>query len=228
VVVEPRPVDVQWVERLAALIADSPVNLVSRGDRADVGRIHIDECVLISSRLTVSAGSRWMDLGTGGGLPGLVLARAYPSVRWTLVDARRKKIRQVARFADVLGLDNVVAVHARAEDLAAQRVHREAFDGVISRAAGTLTATAALARPFVATGQVVAVRGPRAAEDAVSAQHNLERIGLVVEKVEHIEGTIRPTWLVRMSGSGRVPADFPRIQRVLLRADGGGPGVSTA
>lgn len=226
--VEPWPVGAAWSARLAALIADSPVNLVSRRDRADVRRIHVAECVAITGRLAIEAGGRWMDLGTGGGLPGLVLAHAFPSVRWTLVDARRKKIRQVARFAEELGLDNVEPVHARAEDLAADDNYRAAFDGVISRAAGTLTVTAALARPFVTTGDVVAIRGPRAHEDVGSARPMLKRIGLVVENVEQVEGTIRPTWLVRLSGTGAVPADFPKTQRVLLRADGGGPSVSTA
>jgi 16S rRNA (guanine527-N7)-methyltransferase len=228
VTVDPRPLDAAWIERLASLIAESPVNLVSRRDRADVKRLHIDECVLVGRRLPVAAGAAWMDLGTGGGLPGLVLAATYPSAHWTLVDARHKKIRQVEAFADALGLANVEAVHARAEDLAMDRVYRAAFDGVVSRAAGTLTVTAALARPFVGAGRVVAIRGPRVHDDVAMARVGLEQIGLSVENVERIDGTIRPTWLVRLCGSGRVSADFPKIQRVLLRADGGGPGVSTA
>jgi 16S rRNA (guanine527-N7)-methyltransferase len=228
VVVEPRPVDASWRARLATLIAGAPVNLVSRGDRADVGRIHVDECVRISERLTVRAGGRWMDLGTGGGLPGLVLAHVFPTARWTLVDARRKKIDQVAGFAAALGLENVDAVHARAEDLGSDPEHRASYDGVISRAAGSLTVTGALSRPFITTGTVVAVRGPRVDEDVAAARSPFARIGLAVEKVEGIDGTIRPTWLVRLSGNGRVPADFPKMQRVLLRSDGGGRGVSTA
>jgi 16S rRNA (guanine527-N7)-methyltransferase len=223
----PRPIDAAWAAELARLIASAPVNLVSRHDRPDVRRLHVDEAIAVSRRMRLRAGSRWMDLGTGGGLPGLVLAAAFPDTSWILVDARRKKIGQVRHFVDVLGIENVQALHARAEDLAAS-AHTGAFDGVISRAAGSLALTAVLARPFITDGVVMAIRGPRAMHDVSTSAAIIADLGLVVDAVDEIGGTIRPTWLVRLRGQGPVPASFPRTQCALLRATRGGSSDGTA
>lgn len=217
----PRPIELSWAAELARLIASAPVNLVSRRDRGDVRRIHVDEAIAVSRQLRLRDGGRWMDLGTGGGLPGLVLAAAFPNTSWTLVDARAKKIGLVRHFADVLDLSNVQALHARAEDLAASGKTR-AYDGVVSRAAGSLATTVVLARPFITHGTVIAIRGPRVAEDVETSARICADLGLVVDAVDEIGGTIRPTWLVRLRGQGPVPADFPRTQRALLRATRGG------
>lgn len=222
-----RPIDAAWADELAHLIATAPVNLVSKRDRADVRRLHVDEAITVAQHLDVEAGSRWMDLGTGGGLPGLVLAAAFPDSMWTLVDARSKKIAQVRRFARELAVPNVQALHARAEELATAD-HLGGYDGVISRAAGSLVHTAVLARPFVSDGVVVAVRGPRAIAEVRAAATVCADLGLVVDAVDEIGGTIRPTWLVRLRGQGSVPADFPRTQRALLRATRGGTSDGSA
>lgn len=223
----PRPIDSSWATELARLITTAPVNLVSRGDRADVRRIHVDEAIAVSRELRLRDGDRWMDLGTGGGLPGLVLAAAFPDTSWTLVDARSKKIAQVRHFTNVLDLSNVQALHARAEDLTGSP-HTGAYDGVISRAAGSLARTAVLSRPFITHGAVIAIRGPRATEDVDASATICAVLGLVVDAVDEIGGTIRPTWLVRLRGQGPVPADFPRTQRALVRATRGGSSDGSA
>jgi 16S rRNA (guanine527-N7)-methyltransferase len=218
----PPLVDPAWASELARLIATAPVNLVSRRDRPVVRDVHVEESIAVSQHVDVQGGERWMDLGTGGGLPGLVLAAAFPSSTWTLVDARAKKIAQVQRFARVLGLSNVHALHARAEDLS-DSPHAGSYDGVISRAVGSLAQTIVLSRPFVTDGVVIAIRGPRVADDVEATTALCADLGLVVDAISEISGTIRPTWLVRLRGQGPVPADFPRTQRALLRATRGGP-----
>lgn len=217
-----------WLDLLATLIADAPVNLVSRGDRADVRRLHVDEAVQVAQHLTVAPGARWMDLGTGGGLPGLVLARMYADTQWTLLDARAKKIRLVEAFARALDVGNVHAVHARAEDLARSGSHAGSYGGVISRAVGSLTRTVALARPFVGHGEIIAVRGLRAAQDADALAPWRDRLGVSVDEVATIDGTIRPTALVRVRGHGPVPPAFSRMQRTILRSTQGGSDVGSA
>lgn len=217
-----------WLDQLADLIADAPVNLVSRGDRHDVRTRHLDDCERVAHHLQLTAGTRWMDLGTGGGLPGLVLAGAFPSVSWTLVDARAKKMSQVAAFASALGLSNVTTVHARAEDLGRNREAHAGYDGVISRAVGSLLTTIALARVFVSTGQIIAIRGAGAPIDARHLTPATSRLDVTLDGVERIDGTIRPTWLVRARGRGPVPNDFSRTQQALLRPTRGGSSDGSA
>lgn len=217
---EPRALSVEWLERLASHIATAPVNLVSRADRDAVLAVHVDESVRVAADLSVASGSRWLDLGTGGGLPGLVLAAVYPESHWCLLDARAKKIRQVRAFAHDLELDNVEAVHGRAEELASGAAGR--YDGVISRAVGSLAETAVLARPLVDTGQIVAVRGPKARDEVEKLRPWCDDLGLVVDAVTEVDGTMRPTWLVRLTTQGPPPSRFPIARRALLHSSTGG------
>lgn len=197
------------------MIGAAPVNLVSRGDRDDVRRRHLDDCVLVAGQLQLASGARWMDLGTGGGLPGLVLAAAFPSVSWTLVDARAKKIAQVDAFVSALGLSNVRTRHARAEDLWSQAQWRGCFDGVISRAVATLEQTVALSRPFITSGEIIAIRGAEAPAQARALARLSDGFGLTIHDVRPIDGTIRPTWVIRMRGHGPPPPGFAKLWRTV-------------
>jgi 16S rRNA (guanine527-N7)-methyltransferase len=212
----------EWCDELATMIAEAPINLVSRADRASVRKLHVDEAVAVARHLRLEDGSSWMDLGTGAGLPGLVLAAAFPRVKWTLLDARAKKIAQVAQFAVRLGLMNITTVHARAEDLADHTEHKGRYSGVVARAVASLQLTIALGRGFVEDGELVVIRGPKARKESAALVRWIDDLGITLETVERISGTMRPTWLIRVRGRGPVPAHFPRARRRLLDSARGG------
>lgn len=196
---------------LAGMIASSPHNLVSRGDRADVYGTHLVECAAYAQHLGLEPGQSWVDVGTGGGLPGLVLAVLAPEVRWTLVDSIGKKTDAVRSFAADLGLDNVVVINGRAEDLAHEAALREQFDGAISRAVAGLPTLVEVLVGFVRpAGLVVAAKGPRWVEEIEEARSALEQLALTEERVVPIPDAVRPTWLVMMRRTGRLARDFPR------------------
>ncbi|HUH07246.1 MAG TPA: 16S rRNA (guanine(527)-N(7))-methyltransferase RsmG [Egibacteraceae bacterium] len=200
------------LEHLAQLIATSPHNLVSRGERARVGTMHIPESLAVAKLLPVKEGSRWVDLGTGGGLPGLVLAVAHPSVEWTLIDATQKKVAEVARFAEELELSNVHPIAGRAEALGHDPAYRGRFDGVVSRAVAPLPVVAELSRGFVHSGGVVAVvKGPRALEEMQRSSKVLaDPLRLTDLHSRVVPGTARATHLVMMRARGSVPTGYPR------------------
>jgi 16S rRNA (guanine527-N7)-methyltransferase len=210
--VEPDPEAVERrFDRLAELLAGSAHNLVSRRERATVRAVHLPECAQVAAHLPLEPGARWVDLGTGGGLPGLVLAILRPDVTWTLIDATTKKIAAVRSFAQVLKIDNVQAVAGRAEALGRDPEYRSRFDGVVSRALGRLVVAAELSRGFVRPGGwVVAVKGPRWPQELSEASAGLTELGLRHVSTVEMPSLARATWLVTMRADGTVPRRFPR------------------
>jgi 16S rRNA (guanine527-N7)-methyltransferase len=201
------------LDRLAALIAASPHNLVAAGERATVRSHHIAEALAVSEVLAdrVTEGARWVDLGTGGGLPGLVLASRFPGSNWMLIDAVRKKARAVAEFAAVLDLGNVEVRAARAEDLARDPAYRGRAAGVVARAVAPLPALVELARGFVGDGGwLVAIKGPRADAELAAAAAALRRCGWAEPVVEVLASAPRATRLVTMRAVGPPPEGIPR------------------
>lgn len=201
----------QQLDRLAALIAESPHNLVSRGERPTVRERHVAECAALVPLLRAEAGQSWVDVGTGGGLPGLVLAVLQPDVGWTLVDATRKKAAAVRSFADELALPNVQVVAGRAETLGHDPAYRAQFDGAVSRALAALPTLIELCRGFVrASGVLAAVKGPQW-EDEVAASVPARR-ALRVGDVDAVAvpDAGRPTWLLTMKALGPPPPPYPR------------------
>jgi 16S rRNA (guanine527-N7)-methyltransferase len=196
---------------LAARIAESPHNLVSAGDREDVLGRHVRECVALAAVLDIGASAAWADVGTGGGLPGLVLALARPDTSWLLVDATRKKVEAVQGFAAELDLENVEVVHGRAEKLAHEERFREAFDGAISRAVGALPVVMELCRGFVRPGGwLAAVRGRTSPEELEEARAAARMLRLTGIHSARVASEVRATEVVTMRADGPAPPQFPR------------------
>jgi 16S rRNA (guanine527-N7)-methyltransferase len=135
------------------------VNLTAVRDRAQMVTLHVDDCLVAQPLLQ---GNSVLDVGTGAGFPGLPLAIVEPDREFTLIDSNNKKIMFVQHVAGLLGLDNVTAVKARAEDYAPGR----RFDTVIARALAALPRLVEIAGHHVREGGVfVALKGRYPAEE---------------------------------------------------------------
>jgi 16S rRNA (guanine527-N7)-methyltransferase len=164
------------LERFAALVADSPHNLVSRRARDELETRHVPECVALAGLLPTGA-RRLLDVGSGGGFPGLVIAIVRPDLDVHLLDSTAKKTDFLREAADVLELSNVTVHTGRAEELGRGEL-RGSFDVVTARAVAALSRLLAWTVPFLGPeGVLYAVKGERWQEELDEASDALRRTG---------------------------------------------------
>ena len=120
----------QQFEKLEQLYTEwnEKINVISRKDMDGLYEKHILHSLGIAKIMPFADGTKVLDIGTGGGFPGIPLAILFPEVSCTLIDSIGKKIKVVEAVSEGLGLKNVTAVHGRAEKL------KEKFHFVVSRA----------------------------------------------------------------------------------------------
>lgn len=115
------------------------INVVSRKDIEELYLRHVLHSLGIAKIQKFQPGSSVLDVGTGGGFPGIPLAILFPETHFTLVDSIGKKIKVVEEVAEGLGLTNVIAVNSRVEDIStALNVTKVQFDFIVSRAVAVM------------------------------------------------------------------------------------------
>ncbi len=136
------------------------------------------------------------DVGSGAGLPGMVLAIARPDVSWTLVEPMERRVAWLNEQLDALGLDNVAVLRARAEDV----TPRSRFDVVTARAVSALRTLLPLVAPLARDGgQLVLFKGVNAPAEIEAAQKQIRMLELKDVRIELLgDGVIdEPTRVVR-------------------------------
>lgn len=126
---------------------NSKINVISRKDIGNLYEHHILHSLGIAQIIRFTPGSRIMDLGTGGGFPGIPLAILFPEVQFHLVDSIGKKIRVATEVAQSIGLTNTTFSHTRAEEV------KDSYDFVVSRAVMPLADLMKIIRKNIAAHQ---------------------------------------------------------------------------
>ncbi|WP_418697559.1 16S rRNA (guanine(527)-N(7))-methyltransferase RsmG [Bacteroides sp.] len=126
---------------------NSKINVISRKDIENLYEHHVLHSLGIAKVIRFKPGTQIMDLGTGGGFPGIPLAILFPEVKFHLVDSIGKKVRVATEVANSIGLKNVTFRHARAEE------EKQTFDFVVSRAVMPLTDLIKIIRKNISTKQ---------------------------------------------------------------------------
>lgn len=126
---------------------NSKINVISRKDIENLYEHHVLHSLGIAKVISFKPGTKIMDLGTGGGFPGIPLAILFPEVKFHLVDSIGKKVRVATEVANSIGLKNVTFRHARAEE------EKQTFDFVVSRAVMPLTDLMKIIRKNISSKQ---------------------------------------------------------------------------
>ena len=147
----PNLTDVQQTQfdALDALYTDwnAKINVISRKDIQNLYEHHVLHSLGIAKIITFTPNTEVMDLGTGGGFPGIPLAIMFPEVKFHLLDSIGKKVCVAADIASQLGLKNVTTAHSRAEE------EKHQFDFVVSRAVMPLSGLIRICRKNIKRSQ---------------------------------------------------------------------------
>ncbi len=159
------------------------------------------------------AGKRVIDIGTGAGIPGIVLKIALPELHITLVDSNQKRAKFVSEVVNALELDNTKVINRRAEELAQQIDHREQYDLVLARAVARLNELAELTIPFANIGGTVILPKSRGSEqevkEAAAAAEILGAAPAITLQVNK-PGNSPPDDMVYWMKISATPDKFPR------------------
>ena len=156
---------------------------------------------------------RCIDVGSGAGFPGLPLKIYCPHLVWVLLEATAKKVGFLEHVVAHLGLEDVHPLWGRAEEVAHDPEHREAYDLVVARAVADLPVLAEYTLPLCRPGgRVVAQKGISAQEEAQSAAHALSLLGGRLRKVIPVElqSLAESRHLVVIDKVARTPERYPR------------------
>lgn len=156
------------------------MNLTAITEPDQVARLHF----LDSASVSLWRGTGWLagksviDVGTGAGFPGMVLKILEPDLSLTLADSLGKRVRWLESVCEVLSLDGVRCLHARAEELALQEGFRDSFDVVTSRAVASFPLLCELCLPYAKVGGVfLALKSVESDQEVQAGTNAVKRLG---------------------------------------------------
>lgn len=204
--------NVEKMENFVALLFEwnRRLNLTSCEEKTTI----VTELILDSlSALNYVEGTTLIDVGTGGGIPGIPLKIALPDLTLTLVESQKKKVSFLEEAVHKLSLSEVHIQNERAESAAHHEFLREQFDTVTAKALASLTIALELTVPFLKTGGLgIYYKGRRYCEEVEKAQKALDLLSCVIENIKEvpIPFTERKTYLILVRKRKSTPLSFPR------------------
>ena len=153
-----------------------------------------------------------IDVGTGAGFPGIPLKVVVPSLQMTLLDALRKRVLFLQEVYTHLGLEQIKAVHMRAEDAGRSKTHREKYDIATARAVAALPVLCELCLPLVKTGGVFMAMKGALDEELSHSEKAVVAMGATIETVRHftLPGSDMQRTIVLIRKIRPTPAKYPR------------------
>ncbi|POB12069.1 16S rRNA (guanine(527)-N(7))-methyltransferase RsmG [Sulfobacillus sp. hq2] len=209
--------EAQLMQMMTELL-DVPMNVTGFRTIADLWDHGVLDAVYSLQAVDMTKVRQGVDIGSGGGFPGMVMAILYPEVEWVLVESRAKRADFLEDMSNKLGLENVTVFAQRAEDMIQMDPSwRESAEFVTARAVGPLAIALELSVPFMAVdGYGVYPKGSSQAADEVRVAKSLgRRLGAEFVSVSEPYGPRLSSRLVTVKKVHPTPVMYPRKAREL-------------
>ena len=187
------------------------INLTAITEPEDIILKHFVDCATILKYIKDE--DKIIDIGTGAGFPGIPLKILNEKLDITLMDSLNKRINFLNEIINKLDLKNIVAIHARAEELARNKGYREKFDIATSRAVANLSTLSEYMLPFVKkNGMVISMKGSNIEEEVKNAKKAIKILGGEIEKIDNfnLANTNNIRNIITIKKVVKTPKEFPR------------------
>jgi 16S rRNA (guanine527-N7)-methyltransferase len=188
------------------------VNLTAITARDDIYLKHFLDALSLAPILRAHANDALIDIGSGAGFPGIPLKIIFPSLRVALLEATGKKVTFLDHLIATLQLRDVVAIHARAEELAHQPAHRERYAVATARAVADLATLIEYALPLIVVeGILIAQKGMEVEAEIQAAARALKELSGRVREIVPVQlPGLEPRHLIVVEKIAATPAKYPR------------------
>ncbi len=161
------------------------ITAITEDDEIDIKHF-LDSAAILKAGV-FEGKKRVIDIGTGGGFPGVPMKILNPELDMLLFDSLNKRLKFLDVVIDELNLENIETLHGRAEEFGRKEGYRESFDIVVSRAVASLNTLSEYCLPFVKKGgYFIAMKGPEVDEEVDLAKNAINKLGGKVEKKKDV------------------------------------------
>jgi len=187
------------------------INLTALKEDSDIINKHFIDSLLIFRYETIIEGARVVDVGTGGGFPGIPIKIYRPDIRLSLIESIGKKVKFLNHVIDTLKLDNVEVMNERVEVIGHSKEHREKYDIAVARCVARLPVLAEYCLPLVSVGgRFIAYKGQESEVEVEEAKNAIEKLGGRFIKIESNEINPERRSLIFIEKVKNTPDQYPR------------------
>lgn len=202
----------QFIKYYEMLVEKNKVmNLTAITDFDEVIEKHFLDSLSLIKVKDLHTRTNVLDLGTGAGFPGIPLKIAFPELHITLMDSLNKRILFLQDVIDELGLENIEAIHGRAEEAAKNKNHREQYDLCVSRAVANISTLCEYCLPFIKVGgEFISYKSGNIDEELESAKKGIKILGGKTKEVFKFDLNKQGRSFVIIDKIDKTPKAYPR------------------
>ena len=195
------------------------INLTAITDDEGIAVKHFIDSLMLLKYVDIPENSKIIDVGTGAGFPGLVIAATRPDVKVTLLDSTGKKLKVVNDIGEKMGLSNYEILNMRAEEAGQKKEYREIYDVATARAVAELRVLSEYCLPFVKqNGYFISMKGALADKEIENASNALKTLsGKIEEKYNFNLCDAGERNIIKIKKISQIPTKYPRVSAQIAK-----------